>query len=370
LPETNLLISEINVRIINAMFGCKKGGIEQAFLDYGSALSMQGNDVVALVHPHAQILPALIHSDMTIETVTNYGNWDVAAVWKIKQILQRIKPDGIIAHGNRAVILLRKATTTIPIIGVCHNYNLKHLVTCDALLSITEDLRNVAISKNFPAENIFKVPNMIPVRAGMKPRASLSLREPVTIGTMGRFVKKKGFDVFIQALALLKEKSIPFRAIIGGSGAEDQNLRKLVSSFDLDNEVVFRGWVEDKSLFFKECDIFCLPSLHEPFGIVLLEAFLHSLPVVTTDSEGPVEIAEPGKDALVVAKGNPAAMATAIERLITDQKLAASLAVKGFATVTNRYSSEVIGMLLHDTVSRIITKKMVVSELSDTKSAK
>lgn len=339
------------------MFGCKKGGIEQAFLDYGAALASQGNEVIALVHPHAQILPALIQSDISIETVTNYGNWDVAAVWKLKQIIQRVKPDCIVTHGNRAVILMKKTLSGVPIIGVCHNYNLKYLLGSDALLAITEDLRATAISKGQPEDRVFKVPNMIAIPSLLQTRETLSFHNPPVIGAMGRFVKKKGLDVFIQSLGLLKEKSIPFRALIGGSGVEDANLRKLVASLGLESHITFTGWVEDKAHFYNACDIFCLPSLHEPFGIVLLEAFLHALPVITTDSEGPVEIATSEKDALVVEKNNAAAMATALERLINDRKLAAKLAVNGLATVKNRYSSAVIGQHLNQTIRIILSQK-------------
>ena len=342
------------MRIINAMFGYKKSSIEQVFLAYGASLANHGNEVVALVHPSATILPTLIQSDMMMETVANYGNWDVAAVWRLKQIIRRIDPDCIIAHGNRAVILLRRASVGIPIIGVCHNYNLKHLLGCDALISISEDIRTMLISRGQTEATIYKIPNMITIPEGLTTRPSLSFRDPPVIGAMGKFVKNKGLDIFIKSLALLKAKEIPFSALIGGNGSEDEELRKLVITLGLKGDVTFTGWVEDKEHFYKSCDIFCLSSLYEPFSTGLLEAFLYALPVVTSDSEGPREIARNEIDALVIPKGNAEAMASAIERLIADRKLAAKLAINGFKTVSNSYNSTIVGEQLHETVETIV----------------
>jgi len=358
------------MRIINAMFGCGKGGIEQAFLDYDAALHAKQHEVITLVHPRAQILPAIIQTDSTIEMVANYGSWDITAVWKLKQLLQRITPDCIIAHGNRAVTLLRKATNTIPIIGVCHNYNLKHLMHCDGLLSITNNIRDLVISRGFSPSLIHQIPNMITVPTGLNPRASLSFRTPPIIGTMGRFVKKKGINIFIEALSILKARAIPFCAIIGGCGIEDQHLRTQVSTLGLDNDISFTGWVEDKTLFYKNCDIFCLPSLHEPFGIVLLEAFLHALPVVSTDSEGPCEIAHHEHDALIVQKANAVAMADAIERLIMHPKLAASLAINAFSTVTKHYDSAIVSVLLDKAITDIIQQTSNKTVIASPRTAK
>ena len=58
----------------------------------------------------------------------------------------------------------------------------------------------------------------------------------------------------------------------------------------------FPGWVDDKPAFFAGIDVFCLPSHHEPFGIVLIEAMAQAMPIVATDSEGPSEILRDGID--------------------------------------------------------------------------
>jgi glycosyltransferase involved in cell wall biosynthesis len=230
----------------------------------------------------------------------------------------------------------------VPVIGVCHNYSLKYLLKCDALFSITNDIKNVAIKLGMDKQRVYIIPNMIKAEA-IKEAKKVTWHEPVVIGTMGRFVAKKGFDVFIKALSILKQNGIQFKAVIGGGGEEEENLRKLTVEYKMENELNFIGWVQDKDGFFENIDIFCLPSLHEPFGIVLLEAFANSKPIVTTSSEGPKEIATHERDCLMVAVGDPEAMKAAIQRLIADKQFAEQLGIAGFKNVQKNYTDQEVG---------------------------
>lgn len=341
------------MRIVNAMFGRKKGGIEQAFIDYSLALMREGNEVLSLAHPDAAILPQLASHAIHPVTIKNVGQWDLWAVRKLRRILHDFKPDAIITHGNRATILLKKAAAgRFPLVGVCHNYHLKHLVGCDGLLTITKHLQETVIASGQPAETVYVIPNMVtlPKEKPCRP----TWRTPPVIGAMGRFVAKKGFNVFIEALALLKQEGLAFKAILGGGGEEEAALRQLAEQRGVGAELSFMGWVEDKDAFYQQCDIFCLPSLHEPFGIVLLEALLQALPVVTTASEGPREIVEHEKDALMVPVNDAVALAAALRQLLTNPVLAERIGQQGNRTVTASYDGAVIGEKLHSSVECIV----------------
>ena len=71
--------------------------------------------------------------------------------------------------------------------------------------------------------------------------------------------------------------------------------------------------------------MFCLPSNHEPFGIVLLEAMAQGMPIVATDSEGPSEILRDGVDGDVVPIGDAERLAHAVHRMIADPERAGRL---------------------------------------------
>lgn len=335
------------MHIVNVMFARGLGGIEQSFLDYCIALEMQGNQVTAMVHPKAAVRGRF---SCGIAAIHNHGQWDPIAKFRIRRRLKKIKPDAVIVHGNRAATLLTSAARGIcPVIGVTHNYSVKRLAKLDGVFALTEDLQKKMLEVGFPKNRIFKVPNMI---ACPNP-VPLTLHQPPVIATLGRFVKKKGFDVWIKALAELQKTGQDFRAIIGGKGEEEVDLKQLVKEHNLSDKVEFKGWVQDKESFFRAADVFCLPSRHEPFGIVLLEAMAYGIPTVSTDSEGPSEVATHGQDALLVPKNDPVAMAAAIQRLITDRELAQKLAASGLETVHTKYDIKAVSQTIQTALQQV-----------------
>lgn len=339
------------MHIVNVMFSRGLGGIEQSFVDYCEALQLAGHKVSVIISPDAKIRQH-IPSGINITGVKNCGGWDIFAKSYIKKILKQINPDAVIVHGNRAVSLLKNPAKALnlPVVGITHNYSIKKLIGLDAVFATTEDLKNKVIEAGQPVSRVFKIPNMI--RLENIARKNAAKNDIPVIGTMGRFVKKKGFDAFIRAIADLKNDGVKIKAIIGGSGEEEESLKSLAKELELGNIIEFSGWVSDKNEFFSKLDIFCLPSLHEPFGIILLEAFASGLPVITTDSEGPSEIAKNNYDALIIPKGDNRKMADAISALINDDSLRGKISQNAYETV-REYSLEKMAVRISDALKSI-----------------
>lgn len=323
------------MRIVNAMFSQGSGGIEQCVVDYCEALLHSGHKVSALIHPKSVIKEQLLGIDnLNILGVKNCGQYDFFAKSYIKKILKQINADIVIAHGNRAVSLLKSPCKNlgIKLIGVSHNYKIKRLIGLDGILTITNDLKKTAIKAGHPEDKTFLMPNMIRLQE-VEPKLFSKYNNPPIIGTMGRFVKKKGFAEFLQALAVLVKRKVEFKAVIGGDGEEFSSLKQLRAQLDLEKHVDFSGWVSNKSDFFNNIDIFCLPSLHEPFGIILLEAFAAKKPVISFKSEGPSEIITDNKDALMAKIGDAEELADKLEMLIKSEKTAKELAKNAYSSV-------------------------------------
>ena len=308
------------LRIVNAMLGRGLGGLEQALLDYGDALSAYGHDVHTVIHPEAAIRPALETRATAWHHVPHLGAWDVLAAIRLRLLLRRLQPDVCIAHGNRAMSLLRQAGAT-PLIAVLPNYKMR----CHGAAAVfhpTQDLKRHAMAQGVAERRLFHIPSMVRVPASLPAHA---WRTPPVIGAMGRFVAKKGFDIFIAALGRLRSLGVAFHAVLAGDGPELSALQRHAQHQGVDDALTLPGWIGDKAAFFREIDIFCLPSLHEPFGIVLLEAMAHGKPIVTSDSEGPSEIVRDGHDAILVPRGDVNRLTAGLERLIKQPACAALL---------------------------------------------
>ena len=342
------------MRIVNAMFGTGSGGIEQAFIDYCNALTLAGHQVLAMVHPDAEIMDKLDATGVEYVTRKNRGKWDLFAVRHLRRHLHQWQPDIMIAHGNRAISLLRQCHYAALLTGVCHNYKFKQLLKCDALISVSQDMCHKVIEAGFPASKIQVVPNMIQLpEIPPKPELVSHTNEDKVIGVAGRFVAKKGIDIFIRAVGILKGRNVPFHAIIAGAGEEDARLRKLASDLGLNDKIRFVGWIEEKADFYTQIDLFCVPSLHEPFGIVVLEGFSYGLPVVSSDSEGPTEIITDGLNGLIVPKSDPVALADALEKLLLNPELAQKIGSSGLDEVKSSYALPVVSARLNEVLTHL-----------------
>lgn len=349
------------MRIINSMFGKGLGGIEQAFLDYAESLAMLGHEVICVVHPRAKIIPAVkdlrskYPAKITLKKVYNFNKWDFFAKFYLAYILKKYFPEAVITHGNRPSSLFRYGTRKhgIPQIGVVHNYLFKNVLKSDFLFCVSTDIRTKIIIQWFGNDKVFKVPNLI--RVPQEPQFKPRLEVPV-IGAMARMVEKKGIDIFIKALSILNEKGIKFKAIIGGDGELRYKMQSLRDSLKLNDNVSFIGWVKDKQKFYDDMDIFCLPSLSEPFGIVLLEAMVNKKPIVSTNIEGPAEILKHNSDAILVDRGSSEKLAAGLENLILNQEKSRILAEKGFEVAKNVYDISVIAKTLENAIEQVLSK--------------
>ncbi len=337
------------LRIVNAMLGRGLGGLEQALLDYGDALSRFGHEVHAVIHPDAAIRPALVARGAIWHGLPHRGAWDVIAAIRLRLLLWRLHADVCIAHGNRAMSLLRQAGAD-PLIAVLPNYKMRCRGAA-AVFHPTLDLKRYARSQGVLDTCLYHIPSMVDVPSAPPPRVR---RQPLVIGAMGRFVAKKGFDIFIGALGLLRSHGVPFRAVLAGDGPERSTLEQLAAGHGLAQVLAFPGWVNDKQTFFADVDVFCLPSHHEPFGIVLIEAMAQALPIVSTDSEGPSEILHDGSDGILVPRGDIERLALALGGLIADPERAAQLGADAYQRARETFDMPCIGARLDVAVRRVV----------------
>jgi glycosyltransferase involved in cell wall biosynthesis len=101
---------------------------------------------------------------------------------------------------------------------------------------------------------------------------------------LGQLIRGKGADLMLKAL---KKLDIPFVCTIAGDGKDRLMLENMVKKFNLQNKVIFTGFVSDTEKLWDNCDVFCFPiRWQEPFGLVGLEASAHGIPTVAFDLGG------------------------------------------------------------------------------------
>lgn len=353
-------ISVLFMKLLNIMLSRDLGGIQQAFLDYSQALRSMGHEVIEVTSYASQINPKVSSSDNV--RLLNLGTWDPVSPRKIRKTIIKHEAEAVIAHGNRAIKFALKAKKSgaidLPLIGVAHNYNLKYIKKCDYIFSITSHLKNYLTAHGVAKQKIFLIPNMIDNSGYEYVAPRLNNNEPIIIGAKARLVKKKGVEILLQSLSRIKRKGIKFKAVIAGDGPELHNLKKHTIQMGLSNHVKFLGWVHDKQAFFNSIDILCVPSLHEPFGIIILEGMLHSKPIVSTMSEGPSEILTHQQNALMCSVGSNQELSEQLIELANDASLRKQLSKEAFDTVCTKYNTSSIANKLDVTLPKILKDYM------------
>ena len=343
-------VSRIRLNIVNCMFGPELGGLEQVFLDYSEVLQVRGHRIDNFVAPRAKVLASLEALGLPYWEVANFNQFDVVAIARIRRRLAAEPPDVVIAHGNRAIHLVKPAAKAIaPFIAVNHSVNVRRTIGAEFVVAINDDMRSRLIDAGQPADRVFKVFNM--VRRPPEPPPPAPLKSPPVIAAMGRFVAKKGFETFIDALGLLKDQGTEFHGVLAGSGELEGVLKARAAARGLGQRLRFPGWVADKTAFFAQIDIFCFTSSHDVCPVVLLEAFVNAKPVILTDCPGPREIAEDGVDSLLFPIGDASALAERIRALVEQPGRALRLAEAAQRKILERHTFDQAGALL-ETIAR------------------
>jgi glycosyltransferase involved in cell wall biosynthesis len=336
-----------------------RGGLEQSLLDYCEALTLQGHRVLAVTHPAWPGASTLAEMSLEHAGCRSFGEWDPLAVMRLRHLIHAQGAAVVLTIGRRASTLGRRALAALPEpiqVAVTPNYSLRQLVGIDHVVATTDDLRAALVAAGQPAERITVIPNMVRLSPGAAAVPAASIEEPV-IGALGRFVPKKGFAQLIDALAILHDRGYRFRARLAGDGPDREILRTRAAERGVEDHIEFPGWITETHAFLDGLDVFCVPSLHEPFGIVVLEGFARGRATIVTDAEGPAEIARDGVDALMVPRDNHSRLAEAIARLLDDPELRHRLGRSALATVRERYELGVVAGQISQTLSRLVDER-------------
>jgi len=162
---------------------------------------------------------------------------------------------------------------------------------------------------------------------------------------VGRLSPRKGTDVALEALALLRREGRAVELEICGTpfaGYEwfEAELRERASQADLAGAVRFSGYVNPTGPVLAAANVVIVPSRTEPFGLTAVEGMLAGRPVVASRVQGLAEIIVDGRTGLLVEPGDPQALASAIARLLDCATLAGTLAEAGRLAALERFGAD------------------------------
>lgn len=139
---------------------------------------------------------------------------------------------------------------------------------------------------------------------------------PLEVLFVGRLLPMKGVPMLLEAIAALRARG-PVRLTVVGAGSEEAELHRQTEALDLTDHVRFTGNLPlaEVAKEMAKAHVFCLPSVRESGGAVLLEAMAAARPVIAIDYGGPAEIVDPEVGALLPADGRTAVVDALVRNL-------------------------------------------------------
>ncbi len=182
----------------------------------------------------------------------------------------------------------------------------------------------------------------------LQQNVTLKFKNFITILTVARQYPRKGIRDLLFAFQMVAQKEQNVQLVLIGGGPEWEANRFLANRLNIDNRVLFVGDLEDQqelARYYQQADIFCLPSYHETFGLVFLEAMFFGLPIVTYATTAIPEVVTE-QQGFLIPPGDIDSLKEKLLILIQDKKLRQKLGHDGHQKVKNYHWQKSAQMLL------------------------
>jgi len=318
-------------------------GAQTHVIELSIALKERGHEVFVLCGNPQKIQERLkSEKEITFIPLKKLGRSinpfsDIAAYLELRNLLQQIQPDVVAAHSSKAGLLSRL---------VCHKLNIPNTFTVHgwsftdgipmvkkAIFLRVEKLagkfskmlfttamadRELGLKYNIvPADKIVNIYNGVLDRKSQK--RPVTERKTVKICMAARFNPQKDHFTLIEALQQLQHLDWELNLLGGGSLMEEVKLQ--VKQCNLESRINFHGEVENVYDHLNDSDCFALITNWEGFPFSILEAMVHSLPIIATDVAGVRESVRNNQNGFLVKRGDVEATKSALEKIITDVEL-------------------------------------------------
>jgi glycosyltransferase involved in cell wall biosynthesis len=199
----------------------------------------------------------------------------------------------------------------------------------DAFIAVSRaDRRKMIEIERIPAKRVRFLANGITPEAptpGRDLRTELGIGSGPLIGAVGSMRAQKAYDNLIRAAVDLRKDHPDLHVLIVGDGPEKPRLETLVHELGVDDAIVMPGRRLDVPDLIAELDVAVCASHFEGSPLAVMEYMEAGLPIVATRVGGVPDLLEDGIHGLLVEPGNPEALTTAINDLLTDRARASAL---------------------------------------------
>jgi glycosyltransferase involved in cell wall biosynthesis len=315
----------------------------------------------------ASVDEELVAAGVRLVRIDRRSRWQLFAWWPLISLLRRERIDILHAHGSSNVmgtLIARLARVPIVIthvhtgrfdsgpIGVSQRLHRRverlALSRADAVLAVSDGVRRRLVEDEGVDPSLVRTfPNGVPTlphTSDDRVRRELAIpSDAPVVGTVCVLRPEKGLDVLVESSVILSKLFPRLKVLIAGIGSEEARLRAMVAKAGLEETVLFLGARRDVPHVLAALDVALCTSDWEGMPISVLEYMAAGKAVVSTRVGGIPDVLENGREALLVDRRDPAAVAEAVACLLQDDVLRGQLGAR--ARERHRRDFEVDGMV-------------------------
>ena len=344
-------------------------GTERHMLDLARGLRAAGAEVTVACPSPAALEDAARREDFPVLSIPKRGLVDMQAAWTLAGRLRSGATDVVHAHNGRTALA---AALAVRLAGQGRCVMTQHFWSrtmppsrdqrrpclispttgswgrMSRIVAISEAVRAAMLARGeAPDAKILTIPNGITAPDSRLPLRTSALRLSLGVAPdaplvvcAARLEQEKDVASLIAAMDKVRQTLPSARCLVAGQGSLRAALQAQIDAWGLAETVRLLGFRDNALALIAASDVFVLPSLAEPFGLVLLEAMALGKPVVATDAGGPREIVLDGETGLLVPPGSPDALAAALSRLLADPVQARAMGRLGQARFESCFTAE------------------------------
>ena len=330
------------------------GGADRFFVRLVHALNRAGHPAMAVLRRDSPVVQQLDAGVAQVH-LPFASKWDLYTQWRVQRLIREHRPAVVQSYMGRATRLTRvpPGAPSVHVARLGGFYRIDgYYEHADAWVGNTRAICDHLVAHGLPPQRVFRIGNFVETPRTVSDTERAALRrqlalpdEALVVLALGRLLQKKGFIDLLEAFAQLppRHEQRTLVLVIAGDGVEAARLKAAAQRLGIAERVRWAGWQNDTAPWYGLADLFVCPSRHEPLGNVILEAWTHRLPVVTTRNEGARELVSEDVDALTAPLQDPAGLADALRRaLALGPAGRARLAEAGHATVQQHHGEAAV----------------------------
>lgn len=309
---------------------------------------------------HPEVANQAVKLGLAVELIPCRGKLDWRAVAHIRELIRKHHADIVHPQGYKSDVYAYASSLRQPcgLVATSHNWPSKLrsmraygildrqvLRKFDRIIVLSKQVHDRLVRAGVVRRKVCTIPNGIDIDrfANATPalRGELGTSSPI-VGFVGRLVEEKGGQVLLHAAKQVLETQSNAIFVFVGDGPCRHSWQQLVCRLGIADHVIFTGARNDMAEVYASCDLVVLPSLVEAMPMCLLEAMAAGKPVVASVVGSIPEMITPQKTGLLVAAGDPNALARSVLAILNDGELAYRLGQSARAAVARTHSAEVM----------------------------